>query len=160
MLEIERKFLVDKKYLDKIKSEAISKDRIKQAYLHFDKEKSIRVRISNEKKSKLTIKKQIGDSITIREEYEYDIPLRDANSMIFDLPSIDKTRYIIPYYDDKEININSMESLKWEIDIFHDRDLIIAEIELSSIVHKIVLPEWIGKEVSNDPKYLNCNLLE
>lgn len=45
---------------------------------------------------------------------------------------------------------------KWEVDFFLEENegLIIAEIELPSLESPLVLPEWVGEEVSQDPRYL------
>jgi CYTH domain-containing protein len=38
--------------------------------------------------------------------------------------------------------------------------LVIAEVELESEDQKIKLPDWVGKEVTGDPKYFNSNLIK
>ena len=38
--------------------------------------------------------------------------------------------------------------------------LIIAEIELEEENQKITKPNWLGKEISSDKRYYNCNLAE
>lgn len=64
---------------------------------------------------------------------------------------ISKTRFIV---DDG--------GFKWEIDFFHDRDLVLAEIEIPSIETPIVFPDWLKPnilhEVTDDPAFLNINL--
>ena len=49
----------------------------------------------------------------------------------------------------------------WEIDVFEgdNTGLIVAEIELSEEKETFQLPEWAGKEVSADPRYLNASLV-
>jgi len=37
---------------------------------------------------------------------------------------------------------------------------VIAEVELESEEQEIELPDWIGKDVSHDPRYLNINLIQ
>jgi CYTH domain-containing protein len=50
----------------------------------------------------------------------------------------------------------------WEIDLFLDRSLILAEIELKSEDARLVVPPWLTpyvvKEVTDDPGFLNYNL--
>ena len=48
----------------------------------------------------------------------------------------------------------------WEVDRFLDDNegLIIAEVELKNETQEFIKPEWIGREISFDSKYLNCNL--
>ena len=52
-------------------------------------------------------------------------------------------------------------NLCWEIDVFEGnlQGLIIAEIELKDINTPIDLPDWIAEEVTEDPSYLNINLI-
>ena len=66
-------------------------------------------------------------------------------------PIIEKTRYKIPAGND----------LTWEIDEFHgvNEGLVVAEIEIPSEDTAFVKPEWIGEDVSSDPRYFNSNLV-
>ena len=49
----------------------------------------------------------------------------------------------------------------WEIDEFLDENagLIVAEIELPDEDAPFERPDWLGREVSNDPRYFNSNLV-
>ena len=64
--------------------------------------------------------------------------------------SIEKLRYVV-----------SHERHKWEVDVFmkENSGLVIAEIELLSEDETIVLPPWVGEEVTGDPRYYNANLI-
>lgn len=145
--EIERKYLV-KLETWKPQGEGIH---FKQGYLNAQKERVVRVRIEGAK-AKLTIK-GITTGVT-RSEFEYAIPVEDAAILLDNLceqPLIDKHRH-------KE----SHNGKTWEIDVFHgdNEGLVVAEIELASEDETIVLPEWVGEEVSSDPRYFNSNLLK
>lgn len=146
-LEIERKFLVDTDKLGNLENGY----KIKQGYIQTKDKTVVRVRVKDEE-AFLTLK---GENIgATRLEYEYSIPLGDANEMLEKLctkPIIDKTRY----------EIKHMNHI-WEIDVFHkDNDgLIVAEVELEDENEVVELPEWILKEVTNDVRYYNSNLLE
>lgn len=147
MLEIERKYLLES---TDWKSEIIqSVTKIKQAYLFEDSYKSVRIRIRAEK-AFLTIK--MGQGIT-RNEFEYKIPVSDAEEMIGKaaLICLEKERYVVQY-----------KGSDWEIDVFKGKyeGLVLAEIELADENDEIDLPLWIGKEVTNDPSYLNVNLFK
>jgi adenylate cyclase len=88
-----------------------------------------------------------------RSEYEYEIPFVDANEMLDQLcerPLIEKTRYRIGQAD-----------VTWEIDEFvgENRGLVLAEVELKDERQSVKLPDWIGKEVTDDPRYFNANLV-
>lgn len=145
-LEIERKFLVKN---DKWRTDAVGAIEMKQGYLNSAVERTVRIRIAGEK-GILTIKGR-SENLT-REEFEYEVPLSDAYRLIelCEKPIIEKTRYLCP---SKEVT--------WEIDEFKGENagLVIAEIELNSEDQKIEIPEWIGEEVSTDPKYYNASLI-
>ncbi len=65
-------------------------------------------------------------------------------------PLIEKTRYKIAY-----------ENLTWEVDEFHGENsgLILAEVELEDEEQSIDKPDWVGDEVTSDPRYFNSNLV-
>jgi CYTH domain-containing protein len=49
----------------------------------------------------------------------------------------------------------------WEVDEFigDNEGLIIAEVELKSTDEYVVIPDWVGEEVTGDLKYYNSNLV-
>lgn len=53
-------------------------------------------------------------------------------------------------------------ALTWEIDEFRDRDLLLAEVELSDPAMAVTIPAWLAphlvREVTGDPAYVNLNL--
>jgi CYTH domain-containing protein len=50
----------------------------------------------------------------------------------------------------------------WEIDEFlgENQGLIVAEIELEREDQEFLKPEWLGEEVTADPRYFNSNLIK
>ncbi|MDD5061334.1 MAG: adenylate cyclase, partial [Candidatus Marinimicrobia bacterium] len=50
----------------------------------------------------------------------------------------------------------------WEVDEFLGENvgLIIAEIELGAEDQPIIKPDWVGEEVTGDPRYFNSNLVK
>lgn len=48
----------------------------------------------------------------------------------------------------------------WEVDVFEGSNagLIVAEIELDDEDETFEKPDWLGEEVSDDPRYYNMNL--
>ena len=144
--EIERKFLVKG---DSWRAGAHGK-RYRQGYLSTVKERTVRVRVAGEQ-GFLTVKGiTVGAS---RAEYEYEIPLADANQMLDALcerPIVEKTRYRLPQDD-----------IVWEIDEFEgdNRGLIVAEVELKDEHQSYPKPDWLGEEVTGDPRYFNANLV-
>ena len=144
--EIERKFLVK---TDSWRGQDQGK-RYRQGYLSTVKERTVRVRTAGEK-GFLTIKGVTGGAR--RPEYEYEIPASDANQILDQLcqqPLIEKTRYRISY-----------AGLVWEVDEFEgeNRGLITAEVELKDEKQVVSFPEWVGQEVTADPRYFNANLV-
>jgi len=146
-IEIERKFLLKNDGWRKLGNGEL----YRQGYLSTDKERTVRIRTIGEK-GYLTIKGRTQG--TRREEFEYDIPFEDANLMLDVLckrPLIEKTRHKIYYKD-----------FIWEVDEFmgENKGLIIAEVELKDVNQSLSIPEWIGREVTEDPAYYNANLVK
>jgi adenylate cyclase len=144
--EIERKFLVKG---DGYRKGAKSKT-YRQGYFSTALKHTVRVRTVN-KKGFITVKgKKVGFS---RLEFEYEIPFEDAVVMLESLcerPLIEKIRYVVDYH-----------GLTWEIDEYFgdNQGLVVAEVELESEDQKFINPPWIGKEVSDDNRYANSNLV-
>lgn len=144
--EIERKFLVQG---DRWREDVDAGIAYAQGYLSTDPGRSVRVRIAGDR-GYLTIKGQ-GDGLR-RREFEYSIPVNDAWELLEHLcppPLIEKTRYRLPLGD-----------VVWEIDEFagDNADLIVAEVELNHPEQTLTLPDWVGAEVTHDPRYYNANL--
>ncbi|MFI5346291.1 MAG: CYTH domain-containing protein [Elusimicrobiota bacterium] len=145
--EIERKFLVTGDGWRK----GGRRSRLRQGYLCASKERSVRVRLENGVGS-VTIKGPARKNVRL--EYEYRIPAREAAELLDRLcerPLIEKTRTRV-----------KAGGLIWEIDEFSgdNRGLIVAEVELARAGQKVVLPPWVGKEVTRDARYLNANLFK
>ena len=87
-------------------------------------------------------------------EFEYEIPVPDAEQVLaqLSLPSVIlKTRHLV-----------DAAGLVWEIDEFDgdNAGLIVAEVELESEDQAVAKPGLgAGEEVSDDPGYLNANLV-
>lgn len=145
--EIERKYLI---LNDGWRDQADEGIQITQGYMGGNDKSSIRIRINGDS-ANLNIKsKTLG---MLRSEYEYAIPLEDAREMLTtlcDRPYIDKTRFHV-----------SHEGHLWEIDVFagENEGLIVAELELDSADEAYNLPDWIGKEVTEEPRYYNICLV-
>jgi adenylate cyclase len=145
--EIERKFLVKNHDFKKFGRGTF----IQQGFLSSTKERVVRIRIAGHQ-AFLTIK-GISKGAS-RTEFEYEIPGEDAEFIMNNLcekPIIEKFRYRI-----KAANV------VWEVDEFKglNEGLIIAEIELQSEDQAFDIPEWIGMEVTDDPKYYNSSLVK
>ena len=141
--EIERKFLVVGDGWQDAESTYYC-----QGYLNRDRQRTVRVRIAGNK-AMLTVK-GINTGAR-REEYEYPIPIEDAKQMleICERPIVEKYRRIVPF-----------KGFNWEVDQFlgDNSGLIIAEIELESEEQEFDRPDWVGREVTYEPRYFNANL--
>lgn len=144
--EIERKFLVDR-FPDGLEDHPSAE--IEQGYLAITDEVEVRVRHYGEQ-AFLTVK-STGARVRIEEEIEID-PGRFA--VLWPLTGerrIEKRRYRIP-----------LGNLTIELDDYHGRlsGLVIAEVEFESpdAAADFVPPDWLGSEVTDDPRYKNLRL--
>lgn len=144
--EIERKFLVrGNGWRGLVEGSAY-----RQGYLSSAKERIVRIRTINDR-AFLTVKGPTTGAT--RAEYEYEIPLADGREILETLaekPLIEKRRYRVPF-----------GGLIWEIDEFagDNAGLVVAEVELESEGQEFQKPEWLGEEVTADPRYFNASLI-
>lgn len=144
-LEIEHKFLVNSLAFRNYAKPVL----YRQGYLADLPDRSIRVRTVGDK-GFITIKARV--SVLTRQEFEYEIPLSDALKILKEVcigPIVEKYRYTINY-----------KGFIWEVDEFlgDNAGLIVAEIEVTDEDQLFGKPDWVGDEVTNDPRYLNSNL--
>ena len=145
-IEIERKFLVAN---DAWRGQG-RPTLMRQGYLVADQVRTVRVRIEGER-AVITIKsKSEGAS---RGEWEYEIPVPDAAELLERLceqPLVEKVRHRIEH-----------AGHTWEVDEFQGENagLVVAEIELGSEDEAFETPDWIGREVTGDPRYYNSSLI-
>ena len=143
-LEIERKFLVKGRPWEDMGVGT----RIWQGYLAQAEESVVRVRASGEQ-AWLTVK---GPTRGLsRLEFEYEIPLEDAKTLLELCGEglIEKTRYRM-----------DARGVVFEVDVFEGANagLVVAEVELNHEEEDFFRPEWLGEEVSHDPRYRNSEL--
>ncbi|RJX32147.1 MAG: CYTH domain-containing protein [Oxalobacter sp.] len=146
-LEIERKFLVQG---DAWRSQGKG-ILLRQGYLSSNPDRVVRVRVEGDA-ALMTIKGRTTGAT--RGEWEYPIPVEDAQTLLDGLcerPLIEKRRTRIVY-----------EGMTWEVDEFlgENAGLVVAEIELQSENQSFTKPEWVGREVTDDPRYFNTNLVQ
>lgn len=143
--EIERKFLVNTDRLGELTGGEV----MRQGYIDTRSLATVRARIAGER-GWLTLKG--GNRGGVRSEFEYEIPVEDARQILDELcrrPAIAKTRYRREY-----------RGYTWEIDVFEgdNAGLIVAEVELGDVNEDPPLPDWVGTEVTGDPRYYNSQL--
>jgi adenylate cyclase len=145
-VEIERKFLLVGDAWRLLATPSL----MRQGYLCADPARTVRVRIERDRAT-LTIKGKTEGAT--RAEFEYDIPVDEAAQLLDHLcqrPLIEKTR--------RRIDIGGHT---WEVDEFlgENAGLAVAEIELACEQERFAKPDWIGEEVTGDPRYYNSSLI-
>jgi CYTH domain-containing protein len=119
-----------------------------QGYLSRAPERTVRVRVAGER-GFLTVK-GISKGAT-RSEFEYEIPRADAEQLLqlSDGPVIRKVRRVVEH-----------QGAQWEVDEFFgdNAGLVVAELELDAEDQPYAKPDWLGREVTDDPRYYNANL--
>lgn len=111
---------------------------------------SVRVRVAGAK-AWLNIKSvELGIA---RREFEYPLPLADAEQMLAELchGRVEKVRYRVP-----------VDGHVFEIDEFAGANagLVVVELELPAVDAAFPRPAWLGREVSDLPRYYNVNLID
>ncbi len=148
--EIERKFLLKD---NRWKALAFQQTHFAQGYLNDISEggakSSVRVRIEGEQANMNIKSLEIGLS---RDEYEFAIPMDDAKKMLATLmvgPVIEKVRYLV-----------KVGQHTWEIDEFlgDNQGLVVAEVEMASEDEQVEIPEWAGREVTEEVRFYNISL--
>src|SRR5262249_55676397 len=81
------------------------------------------------------------------------IPYSDAEEMLrtmCDGNVLDKVRHFV-----------SHEGNNWHVDVYEGLldGVVLAEIELADAGQEFALPDWIGAEVTSDPRYRKINML-
>ena len=158
-MEIERKYLVTS---DCYKELAVARYHIRQGYISREKTGTVRVRITDDK-AYLTIKGKPAAGHFARYEWEKEIDVQEAEELMkLCLGTvIDKTRWIVPAetVDNLQLTVDNLQ-LIWEVDEFHGKHegLVVAEIELDNEEQSFEIPDFIGDEVTHDPRYYNANM--
>jgi adenylate cyclase len=144
VIEIERKFLIHPDNIPALDNGIA----IAQGYLIRGDDRSLRIRKYGDDYI-LTFKAGKG---LARTEIERALSHEEGEHLfetsVLDAPII-KTRHLL-----------IVDNHTWEIDVFEGENagLVIAEIELSSEHELFRTPDWVHREVSSDPRFLNSNL--
>lgn len=141
--EIERKFLLSAvpAWLGECDSE-----RIEQGYLALEPDLEVRVRAAGEAR-RLTVKRGGGRS---REEVEIEIDPEQFDALwpLTEGRRVHKRRYRRP-----------VDEGLFEIDVYEGglEGMVVVEIEFESTdaADRFEAPQWVGEEVTGDPRYAN-----
>ena len=143
--EIERKYLV----VGEFKHLAHNSMHLIQGYIASGK-RTVRVRVSDDG-AWLTIKGPSLNGGLSRYEWEKEIDVKEAMELLqlAEGAVIDKVRYYVDY-----------EGHTIEVDEFfgENEGLVMAEIELQSEDERVVLPKWLGREVTGEKRFYNSHL--
>lgn len=144
-MEIERKFVLEAppQWLREHPSEAIA-----QGYLALDGDVEVRVRRRGER-TFLTVKAGGG-----RRRVEQELALEPARfEELWPLTAgrrVLKRRYLVPV---------GADDLTLEIDVYEDAlaGLVVAEVEFAdeAAADAFAIPDWLGREVTDDPRWKN-----
>ena len=109
---------------------------------------SVRVRIAGDVAFLNLKSRELGHT---RQEFDYPIPLEDARALLALSVGglVDKRRHLV-----------EVEGHLWEIDEFLDANagLVVAEIELEAADEVFTRPDWLGTEVTDEPRFYNLAL--
>src|SRR5215468_4752734 len=145
-LEIERKFLVA---TDGWESAVMRSVRIRDGLIANNKGHKARVRIANDVATIALKSRRRG---LVRSEFEYTIPHADAEEMLrtmCDGNVLDKIRHFVLHAGNN-----------WYVDVYEGvlSGVVLAEIELIDAGQEFARPDWIGSEVTPDPRYRKINM--
>ena len=144
--EIERKFLVRAPGWRDVVAYTQT---LRQGYLAKRGDLSVRIRIIDGAAGWLTIKH--GGTALDRAEFEYPVPAAEAQELlgVCEGRLIEKHRHhlILPGGD-------------WVVDEFAGQlaGLVLVEVEIADARQPLDLPDWLGPEVTGDPRYYNATL--
>lgn len=151
-VEVERKFLIGS---DQWRQSVLSQCQLRQGYLASSNRCLVRVRWS-EAAGWVTIKglTSLTDHGALRRpEYEWQIDPESARELIDTCAyaTVEKTRYHL-----------DRQPGEWTVDVFcgENAGLVLLEIEgdAAAQLRDHDLPDWVGQEVSADPRYANVYL--
>jgi CYTH domain-containing protein len=146
-VEIERKFLVSN---DEWRQLAVRSVRLRDGLIAAYKDRKVRVRIAGDDIATVAIK---GPRIGIAQaEFEYEIPIADAERMLSTIcadDTLEKQRFFV-----------EDAGGTWHVDVYSGvlQGVVIAEIELKDESQPLIIPRWIGKEVTGDPFFKKINM--
>lgn len=151
-IEIERKFLVGG---DAWRGEAHAVVAMAQGYLNDvvalaegGQRASVRVRIAGDAAFLNLKSNRLGHT---RQEFDYPIPVDDARALLALCVGglVEKHRHFVRH-----------RGHLWEVDEFigDNAGLVVAEVELEAADEAFERPAWLGREVTDTPRYYNLAL--
>ena len=144
-VEIERKFIACPDVLPLCRSGTP----FVQGYLYTDDANTIRIRQAG---PRMLVTWKSPRRGACREEVEFPITPEDGATLLARVPAsrrLEKTRFRVEH-----------AGAVWDVDVFAGAlaGLILAEIELEREDQPVILPPWVGREVTADARYRNSRL--
>lgn len=129
---------------------------IQQAYIVREPTVSVRIRTHDffnggGLKAIVCIKRSIGDDTLIRNEEQFEMDYDMADTILSALPDdqvIRKNRHCVQGYDVDEFG-GALQGLV----------LVEREFDTAEEARSFILPDWVAEDVTNDPDYINSNLI-
>ena len=145
-VEIERKFLIAN---DGWRQLAVRSVRLRDGLIAAYRDRKVRARIAGDIATIAVKGQRIG---IVRAEFEYEIPIADAERMFSAICQgdvLEKERFFV-----------EDAGGTWHVDVYGGilEGVVLAEIELEYESQELILPPWIGKEVTGDSFYKKTNL--
>jgi len=145
-VEIERKFLVAN---DEWRQSAVRSVSIRDGLIAAYMDRKVRVRISGDI---ATIAVKGPRTGIVRPDFAYESPMADAERMHSTLcqdDTLEKQRFFV-----------EDAGGTWYVDVYGGllEGVVIAEIELKQERQELILPRWIGREVTGHPFYKKINM--
>jgi len=140
-VEIERKFLVAN---DGWRSAISDSEKLRDGLVGEFEGYKVRVRLGENRASIAVKGPRFGSR---RTEFEYEIPKADAVAMLNTVCGercVEKTRHSVPH-----------AGFIWAVDVYEGQlaGIVLAEIELSDEKQAFEKPDWLGTEITNDPRF-------
>ena len=134
---------------DAWRQSAVRSVSIRDGLIAVYQDRKVRVRISGDIATVAIKGPRIG---IVRPEFEYEIPIADAERMLSAIcrdDTLEKQRFFV-----------ENAGATWHVDVYGGilQGIVIAEIELQQETQELILPHWIGKEVTGDLFYKKINM--
>ena len=131
------------------KNNIIRQSKIRDGLIASNNGNKARVRIADDKATIALKSRRMG---VVRTEFEYEIPCADAEEILRTMCEgnvLNKVRHFVIHKD-----------ATWQVDVYDDilKGIVIAEIELTQPDQVLQIPDWVGAEVTDDPRYRKVNM--
>ena len=132
---------------------------IVQGYLARDPDVRVRIETHGDFSQGYLIVKGRRYDGDCRDEFMYEIPTHEAERLLSLCQGqiIAKTRYLVNAYDKDTKKRFTPAKRKFEVDVFNNPpgQETICEMEYYDNIDDVMIPDWIGEEVTGDERFYN-----